>query len=164
MQRAMVPAFRALVAAGCLGLLACGGGDSTGPHPGPGGGNTPTGRYALGAINDSRPGQMVLLSNPDGGAIGLYRFDGASDLQITDQHSYRLVLQFEDEKGSYQYDDQGVVDGTVDQDGGYILAFHSDTYGDSFGGRWTEDGTTSMQYDFDGDGETDTALVFSRVE
>lgn len=98
------------------------------------------------------------------GAIGLYRFDGASDLQITDQRGYRLVLRFEDEKGSYEYDDQGVVDGTVDQDGGYILAFHSDTYGDAFGGRWTEDGTTSMQYDFDGDGETDTALVFSRVE
>jgi hypothetical protein len=151
MRRPIVSLVRALVAAGCLGLSACGGGDATGPHPGPGpGGDSPAGRYALGAINDSRPGQMVLLSNPGGGAIGLYRFDGSSDLAITDQHTYRLQLRFADEKGSYEYDDRGTVTGTVDQeDGGFILTFESDTYGDSFGGRWTEDGTTTMQYDVD---------------
>jgi hypothetical protein len=161
MRRPIVPVFHALVAAGCLGLLACGG-DSGGTGPRPGGGS-PAGSYALRAINDARPGQTVLLSNPDGGAIGLYQFDGNSDLRITEQHTYRLVLRFADEKSAYEYDDQGTVSGVDDADGGRILTFESDSYGGSFMGRYTEDGVTTMQYDVDGDGEADTSLGFSRV-
>ena len=169
MRRSIMPPFHALAAAGCLGLLACGGGDSTGPHPGPGpggpggGGDSPAGSYTLGAVNNSPPGRTILLSNPGGGAIGLYRFEWNSNLQITDQRTYQLTLRFADEKDAYEYDDEGSVTGTVDEDGGLILTFESDTYGDSFAGRYT-DGTTTMQYDVDGDGEPDTSFGFARVE
>jgi len=166
MRRSIIPAVHALAAVGCLGLLACGGGDSTGPHPGPGPGTgeSAAGTYTLGAVNNSPPGRTILLTNPGGGAIGLYTFDWNSNLQITDQHTYELVIRFADEKNNYEYDDQGSVTSMVDrEDGGLILTFESDTYGDSFGGRWI-DGTTTMQYDVDGDGEPDTSLGFARVE
>ena len=40
------------------------------------------GTYVLTQINNSQPGQMVTVANPDGVVIGLYRFDAATTLTL----------------------------------------------------------------------------------
>src|SRR5262245_24584362 len=111
-------------AALCLALLACGGGgDALGPdvhHPDPGTPQEPgnpgnpgtpdpgtpqipndpnpappvAGGYTLGLINEANPGQIVLLSNPDGSVIGLYRFVAASTLILDPLGGYTLTLTY----------------------------------------------------------------------
>jgi hypothetical protein len=161
-----------LAAAVCLALAACSGGAATGPNHGPGEPGNPgdpgdgngqvlvAGNYTLESINGSSPGQTVLLSNPDGSAIGLYRFDASSGLEISPLQTYTLGLRFEDEQNAYNFVDQGEMKWSSDPDGGLILTFESDTYGDTFMGRFTDDGVTTMQYDIDGDGAADTSLRF----
>ncbi len=162
-----------LVAALALALMSCGGKDPAGPNPGPeggngrGGGGNPdqhivAGSYALGQINNhSTPGQTVTLANPDGNVIGLYRFDETTSLVLDPLQTYTLVLNYRDEKGSYDLTDEGEFKWRM-QDGKMVLTFESATFGDTFLGQ-AQDGLVAIEYDFDGDGAPDTVFAFMQV-
>ena len=186
----MVRRFSLLVSAAlCLALLACGGGgDALGPdghHPDPGTPQEPgnpgtpdpgtpqipndpnpappvAGGYTLGLINSSNPGQNVLLSNPDGSVIGLYRFLESSTLILDPLGGYTLTLQFSDEKGTYTLEDKGQwKGGNQAQDGTINLSFKSDSWGDEFDGI-TRNSKVEIRYDMDSDGALDTLYGFVR--
>jgi hypothetical protein len=179
-------------AALCLALLACGGGgDALGPdghHPDPGTPQEPgnpgnpgtpdpgtpqipdnpnpappvAGGYTLGLINEANPGQIVLLSNPDGSVIGLYRFVAASTLILDPLGGYTLTLTYSDEQGSYTLEDKGQwKGGNQDQDGNIHLSFKSDSWGDEFEGL-AKNSKVEIRYDMDGDGAIDTLYGFVR--
>ena len=167
----------------CLASVACSGGgsgstgpdDPTGPGPGdphgPGPGdpqdpgppqlpNDVIGSYALISINDGTPGQQVLLSNPDGSAIGLYRFNPGTRLNLRNTGDWALALRFEDNGNAQYIDDAGrfrIVGEALDE-----LAFTSAVYGDAFEGRARE-GLVAIKYDFDGDGQADTFFGFQKL-
>ena len=115
-----------------------------------------TGTYGLTKINDSQPGQMVLLSNPGGNVIGLYRFDVSSALSMTDQ-TWAFSIILTDEKNVYQIDNQGTF--TRSGDRGEDVTFVSELDGKVFSGSAT-DGSMVFTYDLDGDGKPDTSLGF----
>jgi hypothetical protein len=173
-----------VTAALCIAALACGGGaDAVGPHgpgdqpgdPGnPGNPGTPqipdnpnpappvAGGYTIGLINSSNPGQNVLLANPDGSAIGLYRFLETSTLTLDPLGGYTLTFEFAEDTHSYTVHDQGGwKGGNQGPDGTIELSFKSQTYGDEFPGI-TRNGRVEIQYDFDGDGNIDTLFGFIR--
>jgi hypothetical protein len=128
------------------------------PNPAP----PVAGGYTIGLINSSNPGQNVLLANPNGGAIGLYRFLETSTLVLDPLGGYTLTFEFADDTHSYTIHDQGGWKaGNPGQDGSIDLSFKSDTYDDEFPGL-TRNGRLEIQYDFDGDGNIDTLFGFER--
>lgn len=169
-----------------LTLLACsgGGGDATAPNAGPPAQNPPptqppptqpptqqpppaqnpgiTGTYALMQINNSQPGQMVTVSNPDGKVIGLYRFDAGTQLSLDELQHFSLEIRYTDDKSQYALPDQGEFQQTGTAQGAVALTFTSATYGDAFSAVAT-DGVVAIKYDFDGDGQPDTVFAFQRV-
>jgi hypothetical protein len=173
----------------CLTLLACGGGgDALAPHgPGadnpdePGSPGTPgipdpgtpqipdnpnpappvAGGYTLGLINQSTPGQNVMLANPNGGVIGLYRFLEVSSLVLDPLGSYTLTLLYVDDTHSYSLEDKGGWKGNTGPDG-IELSFKSETFGDAFPGL-ARNGRLEIQYDVDGDENIDTLFGFERT-
>jgi len=159
----------------CLALVVagCGGGsDLAAPIPEPpvqNPGNPPPaqagvqGTYVLEQINDSKPGQLVTISNPDGTVIGLYRFD-ATTITLDALQTFALSLAFSDDKTAYQLDDHGEFKaaGPADQ-GALPFTFNSAVYGDSFVGVVLQD-MVAIKYDFDGDGRPDTSLGFRRED
>jgi hypothetical protein len=168
-----------LAGALCIALLACGGGgDATAPDPNPPqhdpapDPNPPdqppppsegiVGTYALVVVNDSKPGQMVLLSNPDGAAIGLYRFDASTTLSLTATQGYTLTMKLEDDKNSYLLEDQGDFKWTGTDNGLLSLTFESGRDGRTYPGLGKPAGVV-IKYDMDGDGAPDTVLGFERV-
>ena len=184
-------AARGVTAALCLTLLACGGGgDALGPHaPGgdnpdkPGNPGTPgipdpgtpqipdnpnpappvAGGYTLGLINQSTPGQNVLLANPDGNVIGLYRFLEVSSLVLDPLGDYTLTLLYVDDTHSYSIEDHGGwKGGNQAPDGTIELSFKSQSFNDEFPGI-TRNGRLEIQYDVDGDGNIDTLFGFERT-
>lgn len=183
------PAAHGLVGALTVVLLACSGsGDATGPdpidpgpgpvNPGPGPvdpgpgpvepGPGPTepgiiaGTYVITAINGSRPELMVSLANPDGNLIGIYRFQPTTTLVLDPMGGYSLSLEYSDEKGTYVLGDEGEYK-WVGANGGVILSFDSETWGDSFDGAAAHNGAAMIRYDFDGDGRVDTTFEFQQV-
>jgi hypothetical protein len=156
----------ALVLAGCSGKS----GDTTGPNPEPpandpgtpapnqGGGQ---GIYVLDQINNSAPGQLVTLTNPDGQVIGLLRFDPGSTLELDRKQAFHLALRYTDDKEQLGIDDSGRYDpaGPVSQAGAMPLTFSSAFYGDGFTGV-VQRNTVAIEYDFDGDGQLDTSFGF----
>jgi hypothetical protein len=50
-------------------------------------GDNITGTHVLTRVNDSQPGQLVTLTNPDGRVIGLYRFQEKTILGLTEQQT-----------------------------------------------------------------------------
>jgi hypothetical protein len=161
------------LALGCSG----GSGDPSGPgpdpeplpHPQPQDPETPApnpgvqGRYVLEQINNSAPGQLVTIANPDGVVIGLYRFE-ATILTLDAVQSFELGLRYSDDKTPFALDDAGdfVPAGPVSQ-GALPLTFRSAVYGDSFTGV-VLDGIVAIQYDFDGDGRPETSFGFRRAD
>ena len=140
----------ALTGALCLVLLACSGGkDASGPNPPTDEPGSITGAYVLARINDSEPGQMVTLANPDGTVIGLYRFHENSQLELADDLTWTLSLEFEDE-------------GQFTREAGDDLEFNSAVFEDVFRGT-AKEGVAAIRYDLDGDGESDTIFAFTRV-
>jgi hypothetical protein len=119
-----------------------------------------TGTYVLTRINDSQPGQMVTLANPDGRVIGLYRFQENTILGLTEQQTWTLSIHFADERGDHHIEDRGSF--TRHGEGGIELAFGSESFGDAFHGA-ADDGFALIQYDMDGDGAADTFLMFGRI-
>ena len=168
----MMPPTRALVLGFALALAGCGGGNDTtaptpqppvqdpGPPPPQGG---VQGTYVLEQINDSKPGQLVTISNPDGTVIGLYRFE-ATTLTLDALQTFELSLRYTDDKSPLGIDDQGEFKqaGPV-ADGALPLAFSSAIYDDSFTGVVLED-IVAIKYDFDGDGQLDTSFGFRRQD
>jgi hypothetical protein len=172
----------ALACALGLALAACSGkgGDPTGPDtnpptndPGP----TPgpivdpspdpqggvQGHYTLEQINDSKPGQMVTISNPGGKVIGLYRFDAATTLDMDALQTFTMQLRYSDDKAEYGLPDEGEFKGTGPaSDGALPLTFSSTVYDDSFIGVVLGD-IVVIKYDFDGDGQADTSFGFRRA-
>lgn len=161
---------RVLAALLALGLAGCGGGsNATAPDPEP-----PTddpgfpvsaavaGSYVLEQINDSKPGQLVTLANPDGKVIALYRFE-ATQLTMDALQTFAFSLRYTDDKGQYGIDDQGGFEqaGPISQQGALPLTFSSAAYGDSFTGV-ALGGIVAIKYDFDGDGQPDTSFGFRR--
>jgi hypothetical protein len=170
-----------------VALAACSGGsnDPTGPGPGPGpeqpgpepgvpGPGTPApeepaqspgvqGNYVLERINQSEPGQLVTIANPDGLVIGLYRFE-ATVLTMDALQTFALALRYTDDKTQFVLDDAGEFKqaGPISQ-GALPLTFSSDVYGDAFTGVALEDIVT-INYDFDGDGQLDTSFAFRRAD
>ena len=138
------------------------------PPPGPGPEQPPppppppvldvTGDYGLTKINDSQPGQLVMLSNPDGLVIGLYRFDASSVVSLSG-NTWAFSITLSDDKNVYQIVNQGTFTRFGDQDEG--LTFESTVDGKVFQGVAT-DGSILFTYDLDGDGAADTALGFIR--
>jgi hypothetical protein len=155
-----------------IALAGCGGGhDTTAPDPVPPtndpGTPPPTpgqgvqGSYVLEQINQSQPGQLVTIANPDGTVIGLYRF-AATTITLDALQTFQLSLSFTDDKSQYQLDDEGEFKpaGPASQ-GALPFTFYSKTYGDSFTGIVLGD-VVAIEYDFDGDGRPDTRLAFRR--
>lgn len=167
----MMTPTRALVFCFALALAGCGGGnDTTAPTPEPPVQNPPPpqqggvqGRYVLEQINDSKPGQLVTISNPDGTVIGLYRFE-ATTLTLDALQTFDLSLRYTDDKEPLGIDDQGEFKpaGPV-SNGALPLAFSSAIYDDSFLGVVLED-MVAIKYDFDGDGQLDTSFGFRRQD
>lgn len=130
------------------------------PTPNPQGGVQ--GSYALERINQSEPGQLVTIANPDGAVIGLYRFD-ASTLDIDALQTFALHLRYTDDKSEYELMDEGEFKPNGPASNGTMpLMFYSDTYGDQFAAVAVE-GFVLIHYDFDGDGEPETEFGFRRV-
>ena len=159
----------ALVLAGCSGKS----GDTTGPNPEPETNDPGTpapnqggvaGSYRLEQINNSTPGQLVTLTNPDGQVIGLLRFDPASTLELDPKQAFHLALRYTDDKEALVIDDSGRYDpgGPVSQDGTLPLTFSSAFYGDEFSGA-VQGNSVAIEYDFDGDGQLDTSFSFRLV-
>ena len=121
------------------------------------------GSYVLERINESEPGQLVTIANPDGLVIGLYRFE-ATTMSMDALQTFALSLSYTDDKAQFGYDDVGEFKqaGPISQEGALPLTFYSDTYGDQFTGVVLQDVVT-IKYDFDGDGQLDTSFGFRRV-
>jgi hypothetical protein len=192
MPRLTLSTRRASWALACaLGLVlsGCGGGgDTTAPTPGPEPIPTPqpgpepapqpapqpqpqpqpqpapaiAGTYALIQINNSQPGQLVTIANPDGIVVGLYRFDAAMQLTVDEQQHFSLTVRYSDDKSQFGYDDEGEITPAGETGGSIALMFGSATWGDSFSGIYT-DGVIAFSYDLDGDGRPDTTFAFQRV-
>jgi hypothetical protein len=171
-----------------LALAGCSGGsrDATGPDPEPPtagplpptpGPQPPTqeppppapnpgvqGTYVLAQINQSQPGQLVTIANPDGVVIGLYRFE-ATTMSMDALQTFALSLSYTDDKAQFSLDNAGEFKqgGPLSQEGALPLTFYSDTYGDQFTGV-VLDGVVAIKYDFDGDGQLDTSFGFQRVD
>lgn len=179
----------ALACALALTLSACsGGGGSTAPDdgpivqdPGPGNGPGPqqpgpgqpgpqdpgqdtgiAGTYVLVQINNSKPGQLVTIANPDGVVIGLYRFHDATSLSLDPLQTFALNLRYTDDKTELELQDAGEFKQAGSAGGSLALTFTSATYGDAFSAIAT-DGVVAINYDFDGDGQADTVFGFQRV-
>lgn len=169
----MTAATKALALTLALALAGCGGGsDAAAPNPEPPGqapGDPPPvqggvqGTYVLEQINDSKPGQLVTISNPDGTVIGLYRFE-ATTLTLDALQTFDLSLRFTDDKSPFQLDDAGDFKpaGPANQ-GALPFTFHSNTYGDSFTGVVLQD-EVAIKYDLDGDGQPETSFGFRRED
>ena len=143
------------------GVEACSGKGGGGPTA-PGTGQVIEGRYMLAQINQSTPGQLVTLANPDGRVIGLYRFDPSALVLDAGQH-FVLGLSFSDDKTGYTGLDNGTFQQAGTGQGGALqLRFTSGPYGDSFIGIVLQD-IVSIKYDFDGDGQAETTFGFRRV-
>ena len=113
-------------------------------------------------INESHPGQLVTISNPDGTVIGLYRFE-ASTLTMDALQTFALELRYTDDKAPLGIDDEGEFKGAgpVTAEGAIPLTFYSALYEDQFTGVVLGD-FVALKYDFDGDGEMDTSFGFRR--
>lgn len=173
-----------------LALAACSGGsrDATGPDPAPPvqdplppgpdpGPPAPDpeppapapqpgvqGTYVLAQINQSTPGQLVTIANPDGLVIGLYRFE-ATTMSMDALQTFALSLSYTDDKTQFTLDDAGEFKqaGPISQDGALPLRFYSDVYGDQFTGV-VLNGFVAIRYDFDGDGQPETSFAFQRID
>jgi hypothetical protein len=154
-----------------LALAGCGGSSgATGPNAEPpvNDPGTPApdhgvqGSYVLEQINDSKPGQLVTLANPDGKVIALYRFE-VTTLTMDALQTFALSLRYTDDKGQYGIDDSGEFKqaGPVSDQGALPLTFNSAAYGDSFTGVVLGE-VVAIKYDFDGDGQPDTSFGFRR--
>ena len=121
------------------------------------------GSYVLERINESEPGQLVTIANPDGLVIGLYRFE-ATAMSMDALQTFALSLSYTDDKAQFSLDDAGEFKqaGPISQEGALPLTFYSDTYGDQFTGVVLQD-IVAIKYDFDGDGQLDTSFGFRRV-
>jgi hypothetical protein len=122
------------------------------------------GTYVLTQINQSQPGQLVTIANPDGLVIGLYRFE-ATTMSMDALQTFAFSLSYTDDKAQFSLDDAGEFKqaGPISQEGALPLTFYSDVYGDQFTGV-VLNGIVAIKYDFDGDGELDTSFGFQRVE
>ena len=131
------------------------------PAPNPGG---VQGSYVLEQINQSQPGQLVTIANPDGLVIGLYRFE-ATTMSMDALQTFALSLSYTDDKTQFSLDDTGEFKqaGPTSQEGALPLTFYSDVYGDQFTGV-VLNGMVAIKYDFDGDGQLDTSFGFQRVD
>ena len=128
------------------------------PAPNPG----IAGTYRLIQINNSQPGQLVTIANPDGSVIGLYRFDAATELTVDAQQQFVVTFSYTDDKSNLSFGDEGQVTPVGQTGGSTALVFSSGFYGDSFQGI-AVDGVIMFSYDFDGDGRMDTSFSFQRV-
>jgi hypothetical protein len=131
------------------------------PAPNPGG---VQGTYVLAQINQSQPGQLVTIANPDGLVIGLYRFD-ATAMSMDALQTFALSLSYTDDKTQFSIEDAGEFKqaGPISREGALPLTFYSDTYGDQFTGV-VLNGVVAIKYDFDGDGQLDTSFGFQRID
>lgn len=185
----MTAPAKVLALALALALAGCSGGsrDATGPDPEPPtqGPLPPTpepqpptqepppapapnpgvqGTYVLAQINQSQPGQLVTIANPDGLVIGLYRFE-ATTISMDALQTFTLSLSYTDDKAQFTLNDAGEFKqaGPSSHEGALPLTFSSDVYGDQFTGV-VLDGMVAIRYDFDGDGQPDTSFGFQRVD
>ncbi len=120
------------------------------------------GTYALVQINNSQPGQLVTIANPDGIVIGLYRFNTASRLTLDALQTFALDLQYTDDKSQFELSDEGEFKQAGSAGGSLALTFTSATWDDAFSAIAT-DGVVAINYDLDGDGQADTMFAFQRV-
>jgi hypothetical protein len=130
------------------------------PAPNPG----VQGSYVLEQINQSQPGQLVTIANPDGVVIGLYRFEETT-MSMDALQTFALSLSYTDDKTQFSLDDAGEFKqaGPISQEGALPLTFYSDVYGDQFTGV-VLNGVVAIKYDFDGDGQLDASFGFRRVD
>lgn len=161
--------YRLVLALSCaigLALAACSGGsgDATAPDPTPNPQGGIQGSYVLEQINESKPGQLVTIANPDGTVIGLYRFDAATTMKLDALQTFDLQLSYTDDKSNYELADAGEFKGVGQApDGSLPLRFTSKVFGDSFTGVSVGD-IVAIQYDLDGDGQPETKLGFRRTD
>jgi hypothetical protein len=169
-----------VLALGVLVAACSGGGDVTGPTPEPPHQPAPptipapptpeipspvtpivAGTYALVLINQSEPGQLVTIANPDGQVIGLYRFQATTRLVLSPMQSWSLELQYSDDKTNFVLSDEGEFGWSGDASG-VVLNFESAIYGDVFAGK-AKDGVAAIRYDLDGDGRLETTFGFHKI-
>lgn len=131
------------------------------PTPAPQSGNI-AGSYQLIQINNSQPGQLVTITNPDGHVAGLYRFNAGTQLSIDAQGQFAVTYSYSDDKSDLGYDDQGQIQQVGETGGSIALLFGSAVYHDQWQGI-AVDGVVMFTYDFDGDGQPETTFGFQRV-
>ncbi|HEX6105954.1 MAG TPA: hypothetical protein VFZ26_10235, partial [Gemmatimonadales bacterium] len=112
-------------------------------------------------INQSTPGQLVTIANPDGNVIGLYRFDASTTLVLHPLQTWTLEIRYSDDKDSYVIADEGEFSWVATEEK-VELTFESAVYGDVFPGL-ALDGAAAIRYDMDGDGELDTTFGFQQI-
>jgi hypothetical protein len=132
------------------------------PGPGQPGEWQAAGIYTLTMINQSTPGQLVTLANPDGSVVGLLRFSAGTTLVIDPVGGWSLSFEYTDDKTDFQMGDKGEYK-WHGVEGGIWLDFTSELYGDEFDGAAAPDGSAAINYDFDGDGTAETRFVFQQV-
>jgi hypothetical protein len=120
------------------------------------------GTYQLIQINNSQPGQLVTITNPNGHVAGLYRFNAGTRLTVDAQDGFELTFSYTDDKSSLGYGDMGTVEQVGETGGSTALVFSSGIYGASFQGI-AVDGVIMFSYDFDGDGQAETTFSFQLV-
>lgn len=132
------------------------------PDPQPAQPSSIAGTYQLIQINNSQPGQLVTIANPDGKVVGLYRFDAGTALTVDAQNQFVLTFSYSDDKSDLGYEDQGQILEVGETGGSIALLFGSFVYHDQFQGIGV-DGVIMFSYDFDGDGQADTSFGFQRI-
>jgi hypothetical protein len=134
------------------------------PPPTPAPNQGVQGTYELTQINQSEPGQLVTIANPDGLVIGLYRFE-ATTISMDALQTFALSLSYTDDKSQFSIDDAGEFKpaGPITQEGALPLTFYSDVFGDQFTGV-VLNGVVAIKYDFDGDGQLDTSFGFQLAD
>ena len=170
-----------LVLAGCSGK----GGDTTAPDPDPAAaragtgaqhdpdpapGPTPDptrgrpGQLRPEQINNSQPGQLVTIANPDGTVIGLYRFDAADDAGHGRASDLRPPAPLHGRQGAVRAAGRGRVQAGRPRVGGRTPSHvHLGHLDDAFTGVVLGD-IVAIKYDFDGDGEAETSFGFQRTD
>jgi hypothetical protein len=120
------------------------------------------GTYQLIQINNSQPGQLVTITDPNGNVTGLYRFSAATQLTVDAENHFSLTFSYTDDKSELGYGDQGQILELGETGGSTALLFGSFDYHDQFQGI-AVDGVIMFSYDFDGDGATETSFGFQRI-
>jgi hypothetical protein len=140
----------AALAAGLLGIAACGVDRSTGPRAGL------AGTYQLSSVNDGALNTTVQYVDPNTGhLLGMYRFHGGT-LRVSDDNTWSMTIDYDDLNTNRELSDDGSYARNGDE-----IHFSSAEFGDEFPAT-LNGGTLDVRYDFIGNGVLNSRFAFQR--